>query len=78
MILNKVDIDSDLSEASVEGALANLYDQDDRALFVGTDQIDRGMKIARKYHLKLYVDDALCRDAWYVKSRYFGLFSPGA
>jgi hypothetical protein len=78
MILCKIDIDSDLSEAAVEGVLSNLYDQQNRTLYVSTAEIDRGMQIAKKYNLKLYVDDQLVPDAWYVKSKYFGIFSPGA
>ena len=78
MILTKLEIDSDLSEAAVEHAMSKLYGESAKTLFVSTYNLKYAPDIARKYQIMYQVDDELPTDAWYVKNKYFGVFSPGA
>lgn len=76
MILEKISVDSDLSEGALEVTL-DYWDKPTK-LFVSTGQIKLGVRLAQKYNLKLCVDNDLNIDGWYVTGQYNGIFSPGA
>lgn len=81
MILSKISTDWDLSESGVEHACESLYERKnggEGSLYVSSAGLKDGRAIARKYHLILFLDDDLPPDAWYVKDKWFGVFSPGA
>lgn len=81
MILTRITVDSDLSEAAIEYAIKSLHEYKTSqvgALYVSSEGLRDGGTLARKFHLTLYLDDNLPPDAWYVKDKWFGVFSPGA
>ena len=81
MRLTRLIPDRDLSESGVKAALSLLYSDDalqEVRLVVSSAGINEGSRIAGKFKIKLEMDSDLPLDAWYIMSKYFGIFSPGA
>jgi len=78
MQLKRLSIDADLSESVLEQATSECPSSTGHCLYVSTYNIDTGVILSRLYKMTLCVDDHLPKDSWYLKSQYFGVFSPGA
>lgn len=78
MILDMVLVACDLSQVALEEAFKKCYDSEDKTLVVSTANIQVARKLTTFTDIKFLVDTDLPRDAWYVKTKWFGVFSPGA
>lgn len=78
MKLDRLTVDSDLSESSVACALSGLPSAGSRYLVVSPAGLAYAPKLAQMFGLMLQMEPDLPRDAWYVYNEYFGVFSPGA
>ena len=76
MILTKISVDCDLSEAAVSEA--KRYCPDMEHLYVSSSDIRTAQKLSRVFGLTYYLDDNLPQYAWYIKGKALGMFSPGA
>jgi hypothetical protein len=77
MLLKRLNVDADLSEASYKWAEEQTL-KPITTLVVGSNSLNIGAKLADKYKVKLYLDTTLEGDAWYLHGQWDGVFSPGA
>jgi hypothetical protein len=77
MILERMKIDADLSEASLGWAKEQVLGEPQK-LTVSTALMDVATRIIRNTTIKLYVDTELEADGWYLQGQWNGVFSPGA
>lgn len=75
MILEKIPINCDLTEAGLEIAEKRCFgDKTKLILYVSPGLIDQAERLKLNYK----VDTTLATDAWYLVGEWSGVFSPGA
>mgnify|MGYP000202160103 CR=1 FL=1 len=79
MILKKLSITADLSEASLAAGKSECYCKigDDVELTVSTALMETANRLCRGTDMKVFVDTNLPENGWYVTTKYFGVYSPG-